>query len=92
MKFSFKIATEPTIHMAIAITMLFCHRQLLLQYPLSLAIPPGDPTISIYCATVLALFLWLVLAIHCPVLNAAKMPTATTPPPPPLSTAKLKTT
>ncbi len=86
MKISFKIATELTVHVVIAITIITSSLTALAMISIIL----GNPTISIYCAIVLALILWLVLIVHFPIANTVRMPTALTPPPPPISTAELK--
>jgi hypothetical protein len=86
MKIYFEIATEPTIHAAIAITIVV----LSLTALTAIYIILGNPTVSIYCTTILVLILWLMLILHLPVANAVRAPTVATPPPPPISTAKSK--
>jgi hypothetical protein len=82
-KFSFKIATEPTIHAAVAITIITLSSTALAAISIILS----NPTISIYCATILVLIFWLVLIVHLPVTNAVRVPTALTLLPPPIATA-----
>jgi hypothetical protein len=88
MKFSFEIATEPTIHVAVAITIVVLSLTTLAMISIVL----GNSTIIIYCMTALTLILWLVLVIYSLVPHTAMAPTATALPPPPLSTAKSKAT
>jgi hypothetical protein len=86
MKFSFEIATEPTIHLAVNITIVALSSTALAGISILL----GNSSISIYCAAILMLIIWLVLIIHLPVTKAVRVSTAPTLLPPPLSTTKSK--
>ena len=57
MKFSFKIKTEPTLHVAVVIAVVVTSFSALATITVSLA----NPSVATYCVTVLALVIWLAL-------------------------------
>ncbi len=79
MKFSFKIATEPTVHAAAAITIVTLSSTAMAAISIIL----GNPIIIIYCVSILTLILWLVLIVHFIIAKAVRAPIAPTPQPPP---------
>jgi hypothetical protein len=57
MKYAFEIKTEPTLHAAVVIAVVLTSSGALATIAVSL----DNPSVAIYCVTVLALIIWIAL-------------------------------
>ena len=74
MKFVFEISTNPTLHAVVAVAIVVSSSTSLA----AIAVAIGNPTVSVFCAAILAFIILLVLVVPPPVDTTVTAKLATT--------------